>query len=283
MKGITSALALALIANPLLACEFMPETDLRIPVSPHAKGLSEARYHALIDRVENHYGPLIAAKGVRLIVERKWDSDRVNAGTYRSQDGKDWHVNLYGGFARHPYITEDGYLLVMCHELGHHLGGAPKKLETRTAQWSSAEGQADYFATLKCLRSLFENDDNRSIVSSMNVPPIVREKCAAFAKASERALCERISLAGHSVSLVSADSQRKPAPEFDQPDTSVVDETYVKHPKAQCRLDTYFQGSLCPVPNSVHVSQKDEVRGTCHPSLGHVEGNRPLCWFKPKQ
>ena len=63
-----------------------------------------------------------------LKIEKKWSSATVTAGTYRDIRNKQWIINLYGGLARHPLITEDAYALVICHEIGHHIGGAPKKI-----------------------------------------------------------------------------------------------------------------------------------------------------------
>jgi hypothetical protein len=90
-------------------------------------------------------------------------------------------------------------------------------------------------------------------------------------------------MAGKSVADLFSDLGREPITKFETPDTKVVTRTNDSHPRAQCRLDTYYQGSLCDVNMNEDVSQKDEVQGTCHPSLGHRLGNRPLCWFKPKE
>jgi Zn-dependent protease with chaperone function len=54
---------------------------------------------------------------------------------------------MFGGLARDPLVTKDGFSAVICHEIGHHIAGAPRK----GFSWASNEGQADYFATTKCL------------------------------------------------------------------------------------------------------------------------------------
>jgi hypothetical protein len=70
-------------------------------------------------------------------------------------------------------------------------------------------------------------------------------------------------------------------PKFDTPDSKVVTKTDDNHPATQCRLDTYFQGSLCGISFHEDVSSSSEVNGTCHGTTGHSKGLRPLCWFKP--
>jgi hypothetical protein len=279
----------------------VPENNLKIPSSVKAiNGITREDFDKAIDDVEHLYAPIVASMGGQLQIDRNWDDGTVNA--YASQTGKVWKVAMFGGLARHETITRDAMSLVVCHELGHHIGGAPKKGASAgggggwwgggvtarngvtAASWASNEGQADYFATLKCLRKTWINDNNAAIVKSLTVPKQVTEICNQTYKSDkvETALCVRTSMAGKSVSDLFAVLGKLPETKFDTPDTSVIKSTDDNHPKAQCRLDTYFQGSLCDVDMNEEVSQSDEVKGTCHPSLGNKLGNRPLCWFKPK-
>ena len=272
----------------------LPQNDFYIPVGKSFGGLSEAQFNSSIDRVVAIYEPIISNMGGSLVVERKWTDGTVNA--YAQQSGKTWKVSMFGGLARHETITEDGMSLVVCHEIGHHIGGAPKIGGTRTSggwwgggasasNWASNEGQADYFATLKCLRKTFLNDDNASIVRSLGAPQSLIDACNKANKSDKEdsALCIRMGMAGKSVANLFSVLSKLPDTKFETPDTKVVGTTDDQHPKAQCRLDTYFQGSLCEIGMNEDVSQSDEVKGTCHPSLGHKIGTRPLCWFKPKQ
>lgn len=287
MKPFIAGIAtIALLPQFSLACvqdNFLPPNNLHIPVTEKNSGLSEERYHDVIDKVERIYSPIVTADGAELKIDRLWESSTVNAGTFRDERGKHWHINLYGGFARLPLITEDGFALVICHEIGHHLGGAPKK-NIETASWSSNEGQADYFATLKCLRRIFEKEDNEAINRAQEIPEIVSENCQeSFPDKKERALCIRNSMAGLAVARINATIQGTNFPSFETPDETEVGSTNEKHPRAQCRLDTYFMGSICEVGHNTTLSQTNEVKGTCHSSLGHTSGIRPTCWFKPSR
>ncbi len=192
---------------------------------------------------------------------------------------------MYGGLARHETITEDGFSLVLCHEIGHLVGGAPTVGMVLMKPMAN-EGQADYFAALKCLRKTFLNDDNAAIVAAMNVPATLATSCAkAFSNSDEKNICIRTGMAGASVADFFAAVKKLPPAKFETPDATVVRSTNSSHPAHQCRLDTYFQGSLCDVSFNEDldmVNMKDEVKGTCHGSLGHTSGLRPLCWYKPK-
>jgi hypothetical protein len=261
---------------------FLPENNLRIPVGAKVLGggITQQQFNAVIDEVESLYAPVVSNLGGRLVVNRKWDDATVNANATRLGG---WVVNMYGGLARHQTITPDGFALVMCHELGHHLGGAPK-VGNFLNKWASNEGQSDYFATLKCLRKVFLNDNNPALLRKMNAPkPLVDACTKAWANKDDRAICVRSGMAGASVAALFASLRQQPEAKFDTPDSKVVSRTDDSHPAHQCRLDTYFQGALCEIGMNEDVSQKDEVKGTCHKSLGHKIGLRPLCWFKPSK
>jgi hypothetical protein len=287
MKLFT-VLALALtLSGSALACSedgssgFLPENDLNIPVGlKSAGGISKTQFLSVIDKLEAIYAPIVSNMGGKLKINRKWDDGTVNANATRIGG---WNVNMYGGLARHEAITEDGFALVLCHELGHHLGGAPK-VGMFLNRWASNEGQSDYFATLKCLRQLFMNDNNALVVKKLKAPATLVNACAnAWPDKTDAAICVRSGMAGASVAGLFAALRNQPEAKFETPDANVVKRTDDSHPAHQCRLDTYFQGALCEKSFNEDVSQKDEVKGTCHGSTGHKEGLRPLCWFKPKK
>lgn len=286
MKLLILSLLLSSFSGMALGCGsekdgFLPENDLKIPVGAKTRGgITEAEFNAVIDKFEPIYSPIISRMGGRLKINRKWTDATVNANA--TQLFGTWTVNMYGGLARHEKITADGFALVVCHELGHHLGGAPK-VANFLQTWASNEGQADYFATLKCLRTGWLNDNNESIVSKMTVPEHLTNSCArAHSDKADRALCIRGGMAGASVAGLFAAMRNKPEAQFNTPDATVVTKTNDAHPAHQCRLDTYFQGALCEKAHTEDVSQKEEVQGTCHASTGHTVGLRPNCWFKAK-
>jgi hypothetical protein len=299
MKIMATVLGLTIAVSAFTCSEdgkdgFLPENDFYIPSSyKSVNGITEAQFNEAIDEVEAIYAPIIAGMGAKLNIERKWDDGTVNA--YASQSGKTWKVAMFGGLARHATITKDAMALVVCHEIGHHIGGAPKKGGSGggwwggngggISSWASNEGQADYFATLKCLRKAWLNDDNSEVVKSLSVPKVVVELCKkTYGKnKADTALCIRASMAGKSVSDLFSALGKLPETKFETPDANVVSKTNDNHPKSQCRLDTYYQGSLCDVNMNEDVSQSEEVQGTCHGSLGHKLGTRPLCWFKPSK
>jgi hypothetical protein len=287
MKKLSHGLLLAtLIATqPVLACSkdgkdgFVPKNDLFIPVD--AKGINtitEAEFNKVIDEVESVYAPIVSEYGGKLEVVRKWTDGTVNA--YAEQEGNIWKVSMFGGLARHKTITYDGMALVVCHEIGHHIGGVPRYAGE---DWASNEGQSDYFATTKCLRRVWQNEDNASTISGMNIPAVLKASCAKqWSSKVDQDICIRAGMAGDSVAKLFAALSWQPRPaKFDTPDSKQVTVTNDSHPATQCRLDTYFQGALCEKSFNEEIGQTDEVSGACHGKTGQKIGLRPRCWFKP--
>jgi hypothetical protein len=260
--------------NGAMAClngeGFLPQNNLSLPLNHNfiGKQMTEATFKETIANVAKIYESQFQSQGLRLRATGNWQSSMVN-GVAREK-GRDRLVIIYGGFARHELVDVDELVLVTCHEIGHHLGGAPV-----ASPWASSEAQADYFATSKCTRLYFEKYPkaiNRSQVSS-----IVQNKCdSSFSTTLERESCMRANQAALNVSKLFAIVQKNPTPSFETPDMSRVTKINYKHPKAQCRLDTFLAGSICEESATSDFSRKDFRSGAC---TGNAPGARPECWF----
>lgn len=256
---------------------FLPPNDLKIPVgSADDKGILEAQFNEVLNTVEKIYKPQVAALGKTLDVRRLWADATVNASAMQS--GNRYIINMYGGLARHETITMDGFALVACHEMGHHLGGAPK-----VSSWASNEGQSDYYANMKCLKQVFADSSSLSFTRLSGSDEVAEKSCnAMYASPQDRAVCVRAAMAGKSVAYLFQILRKETViPRFDTPSPVVVTSMMSKHPPTQCRMDTYLAGSLCTQPVSAPLSPTDPTVGTCIRSAGFQAGFRPLCWYKP--
>jgi len=252
----------------------IPANNLYYPVGMNFSGVTEQEFNDVLDRVAKYYEPIVNSQGANLDIVRSWSSATINARAWRT--GSTWHIEMYGGLARHELVTADGFALVACHELGHHLGGHPRM------GWAANEGQSDYWGSLKCLRRIWQEDDNLAIIENQKIEPSAAQKCdSQFKDASRNAICKRGAMAGLSLAKLLAKLGGTKTPDFDSPDTSVVTKTNNAHPAAQCRLDTYFHGSLCTAMYSKDTSDKDADEGVCSRKFGEEIGVRPLCWYKP--
>ncbi len=255
-----------------------PENSLRIPTFTETTGVTSGQYEELIRKVHMEFAPDFKAVNRDLEVISAWRSAEVQA--YASSNGKIDQVVVNGGMARHPLMNRDALTLIICHELGHHIGGAPQAL---FFTGRTVEGQADYFATLKCLRRLFAHDDNKNFLSDDSVDPYILKECnSSFELNRDVAICVRSALASKTVGNVTAEVQRKKFPRFDTPDQTRVERLIHGHTGPQCRLDTYLAGVFCPVQVSLDLSPLDLDVGACSRWFGQKRGARPLCWYDEK-
>lgn len=276
---------------------FLPEKDLANAVA--AKGISsidEKEFQGVISRIQAAYAPFVKEKGGQLSVSGDWKSEKLNAAA--SQIGSSWRVVITGALARRPELTKDGFTLILCHELGHHLGGFPFAADGNPFQkpWAANEGQADYFSTQVCARKLWAAETETNAGYRAEVSDFVRQRCdTAWAEEAGQDLCYRVSAAVKSVTDTMGGILGKPAPNFETPDPAVVAKTSDAHPATQCRMDTLFQAGICTqdfgdkipgktAPGGVHgiEAEKESAARSCTSYSGHVFGKRPLCWFKPR-
>ncbi len=267
----------------------LPPNDLYLQddINRRDANITEKQFNEIIDNVISKFEPIVAKHGATLVAEKKWKDTTVNA--YAQQTGNTWMVSMFGGLARRPEITPDGFALVVCHELGHHLGGFAFK----GTRWAATEGQADYFATQACARVLWENETATNQTAGETVDAVAQNQCnKVWKNVADQNLCYRVSMASQSLATLLAFGGT--LPKFDKPDPKVVSVTYTEHPQAQCRLDTYFSGALCHVQFDLSVIPgKDHPEGqtsvaaekvanqySCNRASGSVVGNRPNCWFK---
>ena len=281
MKVSLACSSVLVLLSTLALGDFLPPNDLHLEDNLFFDGgVTEEEFHEAIDEAEEYYADVVASQGGRLAFNRNWKSSTVNASA--SQFFGTWNVNMYGGLARRPEVTKDGFALVVCHELGHHLGGFPF-----TSSWAANEGQSDYFATLSCARELWSDDIEVNELAADLIPDYPKALCDEryFADGQDRMnLCYRSMLAGNSLANLLG-ALRKVSVDWETPDPKTVKRTSHSHPAAQCRLDTYMAGALCDSefdPNIIPRSEKVAASGSCHIVNGDEDGLRPRCWFSPK-
>lgn len=250
------------------------------PLSP----VTEDDFNRIIEQFRIIFSPTVKQYGVDLVIESRWQEDLRHAGATKS--GHEWIILVLGGIARNPTMTEDGFWMTLCHELGHLVGGYPMG-----SSQLAFEGQGDYFAAQACTRQIWrtQNDINSQFVSV--VDPSARMQCdASWSDDRERSLCYRVLTAAKSFvdSLSAGPDQAR----FDGHDPLTVEQTYAEHPHSQCRLETFIAGALCikawdfsSIPGSLVIGDSaamelDAKRTSCFSSEGNTIGARPRCWFK---
>lgn len=143
---------------------------------------------------------------VDLVINLLTLNARVNAEINKNEDAV--VIDVMGGMLAHPKMSPDVLNLLLCHELGHLLGGAP--LKSRNG-WSATEGQADYFSGGFCARTFIPEED------------IFLNSALALTQ-------------------IYAEVTREAPPKLDSCDQKKVDRTNYGYPSVQCRLDTLIAG-----------------------------------------
>jgi hypothetical protein len=273
---------------------FLPPNNLHLQDKINARNASmtEKEFSDLIDAVSSKLESVVAKHGGSLVVEKNWDDSTVNA--YAEQRGNTWSVAMFGGLARRPEVTPDGFQMVVCHELGHHLGGFPFYSSDK---WAAVEGESDYFATQACAKLIWGREAELNSKFRALVDPYAKDKCdEAYKTDATRDLCYRTAAAGQSLANLLAALGRDGTPQFNTPDQSRVTSTQESHPEAQCRLDTYLAGALCNVSFDFNKipgknywlganskgAEKIAAKFSCTNRGGNPNGKRPACWFKPR-
>ena len=253
----TSILMLGTFALQAQTVSIFPKNDLYL--EDNNKGVSnitESQFNQIIDIALASYKKEARANHERLKIKRRWDDSTVNANMRRF-----WGtvtINMYGGLARREEIVPDSFALVVCHELGHAYGGAPF-LRSNIA----AEGQADYYGAMTCLKRIFEELPSAPIndeVITSEMIDICQEHIANLTGAErehEQEFCERGLIAGFGLGKLLAVLKHEDMPSYLTPDEYETPSTMLSYPKTvQCRLDTYRAGTL--------------------------NQDRPRCWYNPE-
>ncbi|WP_437678432.1 trypsin-like serine peptidase [Sorangium sp. So ce131] len=227
------------------------------------------------------------------------------------QADRDWELDLGVTFRKQGVTPPDIAAFMACHEIGHALGGFPfKRTPVQQAQVeglatgqfgtvSSAEGQADYFASKECLPRLWaaEREVNASFRAA--VTDYAKERCdAAWEDADAQNLCYRIAAVAEAFGVwkrgTDVEEASNPIPRLDTPSTVEAQVTDYENMPAQCRVDTIFQGALCghkfrgtdipgliPPYEQVLTFSPDVEAAAAPDSCTEGPGARPRCWFMP--
>jgi hypothetical protein len=285
----TLFLILDLVGQKSLACpirstpfEAMDQTSIEAKANLISTSeVTDRDFDEIINKTESIYKPIFELHGLKLKLIADWRSAIVNA--YSEASGKKRFVYIYGGYARHPLMTKDAFQSVLCHEIGHHLGGAPRE---PGSSWASAEGEADYFSTLKCMKQVLKLDPlNEQIAGQINLPSEVKSQCRIqFSTSDDYFICLRSAKASEDYGKVNASlatPNSKRIISLLTPDRRRVAESNLSYPAPQCRVDTKLQGAYCAISPDVSLGFSEPMIGSCGREFTDAIGARPRCWFNP--
>lgn len=243
-----------------------------LPALALSQGLERSRFYQIIDEVTGLYHEELHAREGTFFIEKDWESQEINAEALSiySREGQSWGLHFHGGLARHELMSEASFALIVCHEIGHFLGGRPYKRGFRgEVSWSTAEGQADTFAAGKCFKRYLK--DLRPNLQQADLPSNFSGQVQRLCQgASSPQSCEFTHKAAFQMASffrqrrIDQDFPTGPELSFNFQDLPQVNATLSSHPTPLCRIATISAATLC---------EKDDL------DAGYCQ--RPRCWYHP--
>ncbi|AUN98776.1 hypothetical protein DOM21_07105 [Bacteriovorax stolpii] len=191
-----------------------------------------------------------------------------------------WEITVVSSFLSLDHQTVPTLGMILCHEVGHFLGGKPyvvgKQMTPAVRAWApkkmSAEGQADYFATSECIKKLAVKIPDLFIKNKglLNLPS-AQECHRSYTNMDDIKLCNEILTASHQTILVYQQILEQlniPSSFFAKTENAASDRTLDlvgEYPELDCRYETFIKGTLC---SSLNVNECDDLKWS-----------RPACWF----
>lgn len=239
-------------------------------------GVSPAEYEFVTRQLMNEFAADIAKVNNGRGFQIRYDLASEVAGTAN-------HLHLIvigGGYKNIQQMNRDALTLQVCFEIGRILGGAPFVVDR------SVVGQADYFATSKCLPRAWKLENSVNVIRRWVYPKEFVIKCSqSFAHPARVAVCIRSAIAAQMLALTLHQTTPNidpaiPEPNYKTPDPHIENSGVytLDYPSNQCRLDTMLAGSYCNVNPYVPVNIASSTLTGCPKG----NGARPLCWFQPE-
>lgn len=223
-----------------------------LPVgSVNVSSLTMTDYASVVGRfIAHNYGQVMKQTGLPLLIPFEWESPYFAAFAKKNSDSM--QISLWGGMARAPGATKGALAAILCHELGHIVGGEPRQT-IPGSDWASTEGQSDFFAASECLPSFLKQYPD--LISAID--PQVEKLCGSNLD------CARTLQAGlEMMLLLQKYSYRDYIPvNIEATEKAATELIRNSYPSDQCRMDSYVQGALC------------QLGGSCR---------APTCWSPEK-
>lgn len=241
--------------------------------------VDKADYLKITNALSSLYSQKIADQGGRLKFVLSETDGVPNAYAAKRSEGN-WEITVISSFLSLSHQTPPTLGIILCHEIGHFLGGKPyvvgKQMTAAVRAWApkkmSVEGQADYFATSECIKSLEKKLPDLFVNNKglLNLPS-AQECQRSYTNEKEIKVCNEILTASYQTILVYQqilDQLQIPSTFFAKLENSSSERTldYVgEYPELDCRYETFIKGTLC---SSLNVNECDDSKWA-----------RPACWF----
>lgn len=210
--------------------------------------------------LEEEFGSQVANASKPMSASFDWKQIYLGAGALLN-DGN-FTIMLWGGMVRAPFMNYGILASILCHEVGHRLGGKPHQIIQGEEHWSSAEGQSDHFAATVCLPKVYQRLlKQHPKYLAQEVEPMASRICQ---NSLMKPQCIWTATSGiDMIQFLQVYYERDiPFAQPDQTPKEIVTETlHSRYPSYQCRMEIFKAGASCE-------------QGLNCPRLP--------CWFRPQ-
>lgn len=227
-------------------------------------------FHQKVRDIHSLYFYSSLIKNKYVTTNAMWETPYLSAWAQNLENNY-FSINFWGGSARIPGMLSQTWDFIVCHELGHILGGQPKH-HSESLNWASAEGQADHFAITECLpkyyrsqlkkNPLIKKSSYNKLVEKYSLPNEVAICYEQYSQSDINAqICLNILRAGRGfMSVLKYLNPTMNEISYMQKEASTDKTITESYPSHQCRIDIFREQSLC-------LSQEKQCR-------------KNDCWFK---
>lgn len=252
---------------------------LGVVLQPMAQANTKTEWQKNIFReFDKLYRPVARSNGKSFEIRiEKNDSSSAAAET----DTKRVAVIANTGLLKNSTLSPDGLRMIICHELGHIFGGAPRKnvppeWDGPSAQdgrsFTSSEGQADYYASASCFHRIIRGSNHQEALVNVSAASRAQRQCDSRlgANSEESLICQRAAAGAENMLQLNRVSPIS----YSTPNQSVSDKIITdSYPDRQCRLDTFLMGAVCRSDIPIVMDFNDASANDCK------DAYRPLCWY----
>ena len=232
---------------------------------------NEVTFNETLHEARIFFSPIYKKHGKELTIIGDWSYDENNAKAM-AYTTNHFFIEVYGGALKAKGTNKDSLRAMICHEVGHHIGGAPyvpRYYEDYYLFRGSSEGQADYYAAQRCLKNWFSGENHWRELEKYRFSEKDKKFCTKYEEGQENiGLCLRVITAFKRMLQINIDESVSFQYKARNPNYQYALASSVTHPSKECRLETVYAGVICNA----------EKKAGCLSFENPIEASRPLCW-----
>jgi hypothetical protein len=206
--------------------------------------VDKKQFHKIVGEIYSLYTTEALSQNKNLTLSLNWKVPYFTAWANKGASSH-YSINFWGGLARIPGMLTQTWEFIVCHELGHILGGLPKH-KSSYSSWASSEGQSDHFAITECLPKYYKTFQKEGFDSTLSLPVEIDRCLNSHISVENQNICLKVLRAGRGMAeVLNYLSLSDEVASYESIAPSVDQTLHDSYPTAQCRIDIFYQQSTC--------------------------------------